>query len=71
MTWKDYHEELAILRAGGYTGWHDEDGNYAPHPPDFYLPDGTINPAWHGPDPTAIRMADIVTHWHETGEILF
>ncbi|GAB3170089.1 hypothetical protein GCM10027059_36040 [Myceligenerans halotolerans] len=76
MTWKDYYDELAILKAGGYTGRHDENGNYAPHPPDFYLPDGTINPDRQGPDPDEItthatRMADIVEHWYLTGETPF
>ncbi|WP_253867939.1 hypothetical protein [Promicromonospora umidemergens] len=29
-----------------YTGWWDENGNLAPWPEDFFLPDGTINPDW-------------------------
>lgn len=75
MTRADHDHELEILHDGGYTGWHDETGAFAPHPPDFYLPDGTINPDWQptGGDPTdhATRMADLVIHWYETGETPF
>ena len=79
MTWADYHEELRILKAGGYTCWHDQTGAYAPHPPDFYLPDGTINPDWQpsGDDPNddpenlTTSLAELERHWHETGEAPF
>jgi hypothetical protein len=65
MTWADYYRELDILRSGGYTGWHDETGAYAPHPPDFYLEDGTINPHWQpaaGPTPDPITSPDEQPH---------
>ena len=37
--------DLAILAAGGYTGWWDEHGQPAPWPDDFFDPDSDWRPA--------------------------
>ena len=36
--------DLAILAAGGYTGWWDEHGRPAPWPDDFFDPDSDWRP---------------------------
>ena len=37
--------DLAILAAGGYTGWWDEHGGPAPWPDDFFDPDTDWRPS--------------------------
>ncbi len=51
-------EDLAILAAGGETGWWDDHGRPAPWPDDFLDPDA----GWTGPDP---HTPDHVAH-HDT-----
>ena len=41
--------DLAILAAGGYTGWWDEHGQPAPFPDDFFEPDTDWRPAINSP----------------------
>jgi hypothetical protein len=36
--------DLAILAAGGYTGWWDKHGHPAPFPHDFFDPDTDWRP---------------------------
>ncbi len=36
--------DLAVLTAGGYTGWWDEHGQPAPWPEDFFNPDSDWRP---------------------------
>jgi hypothetical protein len=42
--------DLAILAAGGNTGWWDEHGIPAPWPDDFFDPDTHWRPDTHNPD---------------------
>lgn len=37
--------DLAILAAGGFTGWWDEHGQPAPFPDDFFYPDCEWGPS--------------------------
>lgn len=37
--------DLAILAAGGFTGWWDETGQPAPFPNDFFDPDSDWRPS--------------------------
>jgi len=38
-------DDLALLAAGGYTGWWDEQGRPAPWPEDFFDPSSGWQPA--------------------------
>ena len=38
-------KDLAILAAGGFTGWWDEHGQPAPFPGDFFNPDSDWRPS--------------------------
>lgn len=38
--------DLDLPAAGEDTGWWNEHGRPAPWPKDFWLADGTVNPAW-------------------------
>ena len=42
-----HKQDLAILAAGGYTGWWDETGQPAPFPDDFF--DTDWRPATNAP----------------------
>ena len=44
-------KDLAILAAGGYTGWWDEHGQPAPLPDDFFDPDSDWRPGTSAPHP--------------------
>ena len=44
--------DLAILAAGGDTGWWDEHGQPAPFPDDFFDPDNGWRPTTNDPDTT-------------------
>ena len=44
--------DLAILAAGGDTGWWDEHGQPAPFPNDFFDPDNGWRPTTNDPDTT-------------------
>ncbi|MGH3520782.1 MAG: hypothetical protein ACRDQ7_26080 [Haloechinothrix sp.] len=39
--------DLAILTAGGFTGWWDQHGRPAPWPDDFFDPDTEWRPETH------------------------
>lgn len=41
--------DLAILAAGGFTGWWDDHGRPAPWPEDFFDPDSDWRPATSDP----------------------
>lgn len=51
MTTPDSHHQrdLAILAAGGHTGWWDEHGVPAPWPDDFFNPDTDWRPDTNPP----------------------
>jgi hypothetical protein len=38
-------KDLAILAAGGFTGWWDQHGQPAPFPDDFFNPDSDWRPS--------------------------
>lgn len=44
MTSSQRDHDLAILAAGGYTGWWDETGQPAPFPDDYFTPDSNWRP---------------------------
>jgi hypothetical protein len=44
--------DLAILAAGGFTGWWDEHGQPAPFPDDFSNPDSEWRPTCTDTPPT-------------------
>ena len=44
-----HERDLAVLAAGGYTGWWDEHGVPAPWPDDFFNPDTDWRPATTNP----------------------
>jgi len=44
-----HEQDLAILAAGGYTGWWDEHGQPAPFPDDFFDPHTDWRPATNAP----------------------
>ena len=49
-------QDLAILAAGGHTGWWDEHGHPAPWPDDFFDPDTDWRPAIT--DPTVLAPGE-------------
>lgn len=55
---------LGLLASGHETGWWDENGRPAPWPEDFWLPDGTINPAWQPSDTTPEEEPDTASDNH-------
>lgn len=50
-TWREH--DLAILAAGGCTGWWDEHGQPAPWPDDFFDPDTEWRPSTNHSDQLA------------------
>ncbi len=44
--------DLAILAAGGFTGWWNETGQPAPFPDDFFDPDTDWRPTSNDTPPT-------------------
>ncbi|MDQ0093388.1 hypothetical protein [Paeniglutamicibacter psychrophenolicus] len=56
--------DLVLLAAGHETGWWDEHGRPAPWPEDFWLPDGTISPAWQPTGTTPEEEPDSASDNH-------